>query len=263
MKGINGRVRDSGMEEGLSSIRDNIYRIRERIAAAAGRAGRNADDIALVCVTKTRTPEEISEVLRAGEFELGENRVQEFLEKYDKVQYIADDLGIKRNIKWNLIGHLQRNKVKYIAGKMALIHSVDSFKLAEEINTRASRTGEPSEVLIQLNPAGEIQKSGAALSECEALAGEIEGRLPYVRLRGLMAVVPFADDPEDVRGYYRDVKNLFDKLAGKYMDKGRPFDKLSMGMTNDFEVAIEEGATIVRVGTAIFGPRRERTEDVV
>ena len=148
----------------MGAIRENIAEVRKRIAAAAERSGRKADEIMLVCVTKTRSVEEIREVLEAGEYSLGENRAQEFVEKYDKVQDIATGLGCKRNIMWNFIGHLQRNKVKYIADKTALIHSVDSFRLAEEIDARAAQTGDAAQVLIQLNPAGEAQKSGVALA---------------------------------------------------------------------------------------------------
>ena len=239
----------------VGSISENIIEVRRRIAEAAARAGRRPEDVTLVCVTKNRTVDEIRGVLEAGEFHLGENRVQEFMEKYDKIQDIAGSLGEKRNIKWNLIGHLQRNKVKYIAGKVALVQSVDSIRLAGEIDARAAQAGEPMEALIQVNPAGEAQKSGVALSGCEALVDEIDRHLPFVRLRGLMAVVPAVDDPEDVRGYFREVKGLFDAIAKRRVGGRDTFDQLSMGMTNDFEVAVEEGATIVRVGTAIFGAR--------
>jgi len=239
----------------MGSIRENLACVRTRIAAAAARSGRREEDVTLVCVTKTRTPEEIREILEAGEYNLGENRVQEFLDKYGKVQDMAMGLVKKPNIMWHLIGHLQRNKVKYIEGKFALIHSIDSFRLAETINARGAQTGDTAEVLIQLNPAGEAQKSGVALSECKALAEEISDRLPYVKLKGLMAVVPAVGDSEDVRGYFRDTKRTFDALAKERGGAGAGFEHLSMGMTHDFEVAIEEGATIVRVGTAIFGSR--------
>jgi pyridoxal phosphate enzyme (YggS family) len=239
----------------VSDIHENIAGVRARMAAAAVRSGRNPEDVTLVCVSKTRSPREIQNVLEAGEIQLGENRVQEFLEKYDAVQDIAEALEKKPNIMWNLIGHLQRNKVKYITGKVALIHSVDSFKLAEEINARFALAGEPAQVLVQLNPAGEAQKYGTALSECEELTDAIACRLPYVKLRGLMAVVPAREDPDDVRGYFRDVKRMFDALAQKYGGAEAGFEHLSMGMSHDFEAAIEEGSTIVRVGEAIFGPR--------
>ena len=239
----------------MGSIVENIAAVRARICAAAARSGRKAEDVTLVCVTKSRTVNEIAEAVAAGEFQLGENRAQEFMEKYDKIQDIAETYIKKPNIMWNFIGQVQRNKVKYLAGKVSLIHSVDSFKLAEEINARAAGAGEPMHVLIQLNPAGESQKSGVALSECEALTREITERLPHVKVRGLMAVVPAADDPEDVRTYFRDAKLTFDTLAKKLGGTEAGFEHLSMGMTHDFEVAVEEGATIVRVGTAIFGPR--------
>ena len=239
----------------MATISENIAEVRARIAKAALRSGRSADDVTLICVTKSRTIQEIEEAIAAGEFQLGENRAQEFLEKYDKVQDIVMSSPKKPNIVWNFIGQLQRNKVKYLAGKISLIHSVDSMKLAEEINVRAYKAGEPAQVLIQLNMAGEAQKSGIALSECEELVKAIAKRFPYVRVGGLMAVVPVADDPEDVRAYFRNAKKTFDLIAKKQGGGASGFKHLSMGMTNDFEIAIEEGATIVRVGTAIFGPR--------
>ncbi|MDR3363830.1 MAG: YggS family pyridoxal phosphate-dependent enzyme [Clostridiales Family XIII bacterium] len=243
-------------------IKENIADVRARIAAAASRSGRRAEDITLVCVTKTRTVSEIAEALKSDAFELGENRAQEFLDKYGNIQDIAEELSIKRNIKWNFIGHLQRNKVKYIIDKADLIHSVDGFKLAEEIDARAAGSGRSANVLIQLNAGGETQKSGVAISESGALAKEIGSRLPHIKLRGLMAVVPAVGDPEEARGYFREAKRAFDVLAKRYDGAGEGFDHLSMGMTHDFEVAIEEGATMVRVGAAIFGPRSYETEDV-
>ena len=246
----------------MESISGNIASVRKRIADAAERAGRNADDVTLVCVTKSRTPEEIGEAIAAGEFQLGENRAQELLEKYDTIQDIALSDIKKPNIMWNFIGQLQRNKVKYLAGKISLIHSVDSFKLAEEIDARARRAGAPAGILIQMNTAGERQKSGVALSDCEALVNEIEQRLSYVNVRGLMAVVPDVLDPEDVRGYFRDARRTFEALAEKRGGAEADFKHLSMGMTHDFEIAVEEGATIVRVGTAIFGPRNSDHQSV-
>ena len=239
----------------MGTIAENIEAVRARIAQAAARSGRDAKDVRLICVTKSRAPSEIGEAIAAGEYELGENRAQEFLEKYDTIQDIALSDSKKPNIMWNFIGQLQRNKVKYLAGKISLIHSVDSYKLAEEIDVRARKTGEAARILIQLNTAGERQKSGVAFSECEALINEIERSLSYVKVRGLMAVVPDVPDPEDVRGYFRDARRMFDVLAEKRGGAEAGFRHLSMGMTHDFEIAVEEGATIVRVGTAIFGPR--------
>jgi pyridoxal phosphate enzyme (YggS family) len=244
----------------MGSVKENTADVRARIAAAAERSGRGAGDVTLVCVTKTRTVEEIKELIEAGEVQLGENRVQEFVEKYDKVQAIADGRPEKPHIMWNIIGHLQRNKVKYVVEKAALIHSVDSLRLAEEINARAAQIGKTAQVLIQVNPAGEAQKSGVTLSDCKVLADEIDRRLPNVRLRGLMAVVPAVEDPENVRGYFRDAKMSFDALAVQRGGSESGFEYLSMGMTHDFEVAIEEGATLVRVGTAVFGSRNNEME---
>jgi len=247
----------------MGAIAENVAEVKARVSAAAERSGRKAEDVTLVCVTKTRTPEEIAEVIAAGEFQLGENRAQEFLEKYEKVQDIAVYNNKKPNIMWNFIGQLQRNKVKYLAGKISLIHSVDSFRLAEEIDARASLTGVPARILIQLNTAGEVQKSGVAPDECKALIDEIDSRLANVKVRGLMAVVPAVEDPEDVRRYFRDAKRTFDSVAEKRGGAEAGFEHLSMGMTHDYEIAVEEGATIVRVGTAIFGPRGYKTEEVV
>ena len=246
----------------MGGVAENIAAVRERITRAARRVGRRAEDVTLICVTKSRSVGEIGEAIAAGEYNLGENRAQEFLEKYDTVQDIALSNPKKPNIMWNFIGQLQRNKVKYLAGKTSLIHSVDSFKLAEEINARAYGTGEPTQVLIQLNTAGEARKAGVALSDCEALIEEIAGGLPYVKVRGLMAVVPAAEDPEEVRVYFRDARRTFDLLGKKLGGGTAGFAHLSMGMTHDFEVAVEEGATIVRVGTAIFGPRKSDYQSV-
>ena len=247
----------------MGAIAENIAAVRERITQAARRAGRHAEDVSLICVTKSRTVDEIGEAIAAGEYNLGENRVQELLGKYDTIQDMAQGSPQKPNIMWNFIGQLQRNKVKYLTGKISLIHSVDSFKLAAEINARAYGAGEPAHVLIQLNTAGETQKAGVALSECGMLIEEIEGSLPYVKVRGLMAVVPAAEDPEEVRVYFREARRTFELLGDKRGGKASGFEHLSMGMTHDFEIAVEEGATIVRVGTAIFGPRSSDHQSVV
>ena len=239
----------------MSFINENIIIIKSKIAEAAKRSGRCENDITLICATKTRTVEEIKEVLETGVFQLGENRAQEFMEKYGKVQDIAESMNIERNIMWNFIGHLQKNKIKYIAGRVALIQSVDSIKLAEEIDVRYAKIDESAKVLIQLNTADEAQKSGVAMADLEALVDEIDERLPFVKICGLMAVVPIVEDPGEVRKYFREAKKMFDKLSAKRGGAENGFEHLSMGMTHDYEVAIEEGATMVRVGTAIFGSR--------
>jgi pyridoxal phosphate enzyme (YggS family) len=231
------------------TIAENIAKVRERIAVAEARAGRAPGAVTLIGVTKTRTPAEMTEAVRSGVLDIGENRVQEMMDKYGSMQDMAVVTEKKYNIRWHLIGQLQRNKVKYIIGKTALIHSVDSFRLAEEIERKAQEAGACVDVLIQVNPAGEVQKAGVSLTEAESLVREIEGGLARVHVTGLMSVVPIAGDPEEVRGYFREVRQAFDKIA-----TARPaFRHLSMGMTHDYEVAIEEGATMVRVGTGIFG----------
>jgi pyridoxal phosphate enzyme (YggS family) len=242
-----------------NTIAENVAEVRARIAAAETRAGRAPGSVTLICVTKTRTVTEMAEAVRAGALDLGENRVQEMMDKYGSMQDMAVGSEKKYNIKWHLIGQLQRNKVKYIIGKTALIHSVDSYRLAEEIGRRADEAGVDVDVLIQVNPAGEEQKAGVSLPEAESLLREIEDGLTRVQVLGLMSVVPIAGDPEEVRGYFREVKQAFDRMAAT-----RPaFRHLSMGMTHDYEVAIEEGATMVRVGTGIFGLRVPAAKDTL
>ncbi|MDR3304567.1 MAG: YggS family pyridoxal phosphate-dependent enzyme [Clostridiales Family XIII bacterium] len=241
----------------MDNIANHIAQVRANIAAAALRSGRRAEEITLIAVTKTRTPQAAAAAVRAGVFDLGENRVQEFTEKYGELQHLVDADKEKPNIKWHLIGHLQRNKVKYIADKVSLIHSADSYKLAGEIDTRAKAANRRIDVLIQLNPAGEAQKSGVPPSEAEPLIRAAVNDFPHVRVCGLMAVMPAADDPEEVRMYFREVRGLYERLRSQYAAAGgadTAFRHLSMGMTHDYEVAIEEGATMVRVGTGIFGP---------
>jgi pyridoxal phosphate enzyme (YggS family) len=234
------------------SIEKNIFDVRAEIAAAAERSGRDASAVTLIAVSKTRPAEAVAEAVLAGTYEFGENRVQELLDKQAKIQDIDSISDKIRNIKWNLIGHLQRNKVKSVVDRIALLHSLDSFRLAEEINLRAGALGIGVDVLIQINAGSEEQKTGVAPGECEQFLADVTGQLPNLRVRGLMAVVPFADNPEDVRSYFRETKALFDKLAAY---RGSEFTALSMGMTGDYKVAVEEGSTMVRVGTAIFGER--------
>jgi pyridoxal phosphate enzyme (YggS family) len=229
--------------------------VRERIASAAARAGRAGSDIKLVAVSKTRVPDEMKTAFEAGICDFGENKVQEITSKYDILRSFTKNSTKNRNIKWHMIGHLQRNKVKYITEKVCMIHSVDSLRLAEEIDRRVSAAGTTMDVLLQVNPAGETSKSGAAVDDVRKLASDILDRCGGVRIKGLMTIVPIADDPDDVRGYFREVKSLYDSIGREYRCEGLDFEWLSMGMTHDFEVAIEEGANMIRVGTGIFGPR--------
>lgn len=226
------------------------YRIIEsRRDAAAIRSGRTPEDVTLMAVTKTHTPDEINEAIAAGATDIGENRVQEVLEKYDKVS----------PVRWHLIGHLQTNKVKSIIDKVVMIHSVDSLRLAKEIDKRAGNAGKVMDILIEINSAMEETKSGIAAEDLKTLACEITEECSNIRIRGIMCIPPIAADPEDARPYFREAHGLFEDMKTWDLPEERfcP-DTLSMGMSGDFEVAIEEGSTIVRVGSSIFGPRNYR-----
>jgi len=216
----------------------SIDNILTRIDKAARLSGRTAKDITLIAVSKMHSIEEINEAISLGLVNLGENKVQELCTKYGKTI---------KDVNWHLIGHLQTNKVKQAVDKVCLIHSVDSMHLAEEIDKRCKEIGKTMDILIQVNAAGEEQKSGISCEEVIPLVDQIRERLSNVRVRGLMHIAPAADNPEEVRKYFKDVKNVYDKLAD--------VDILSMGMSGDFEVAIEEGANMVRIGTLIFGER--------
>ncbi|MDR0519526.1 MAG: YggS family pyridoxal phosphate-dependent enzyme [Clostridiales Family XIII bacterium] len=244
------------IEAGAANIiAENVRAVNERIAAAAARAGRSAADITLVAVSKTRTTDEIESAIEAGALDLGENKVQEITDKYDILRIFTEKPSKNRNIRWHMIGHLQRNKVKYIVDKVSLIHSVDSFRLADEINRRAAAAGVTMDILLQINPADEESKFGVAMEDARRLADEVVAGCGNVRVKGLMTIVPIADDPNEVRKYFREMKRIYDKIGREAMCERLDFEWLSMGMTHDFEVAIEEGANMVRVGTGIFGPR--------
>jgi len=229
----------------MSTIRENIEAIKERIGEIAVKAGRKPDEILLVAVTKTRTAEEINEAIDAGITDIGENKVQELVGKYEAV----------KPVRWHMIGHLQTNKVKYIIDKVSMIHSVDSFRLAEEIDRRAAQHNKKMDILIQVNAAQEESKFGIASEEAGRLIEDILEKCPNVRIRGLMCIAPFEEDPEDVRVWFREVKTLYDRY-GRLEHPNLEFQYLSMGMSHDFEVAIQEGSNLVRIGTAIFGERK-------
>jgi pyridoxal phosphate enzyme (YggS family) len=230
------------------SISENVAAVRERIAAAARRAGRNADGITLMAVTKTQPPEHIREAYEAGLRIFGENRVQEFAGKLDLLQ----DL---KAAEWHMIGHLQTNKAAKTAELFRAVDSVDSLKLAEKLNAAARTLGKKLDVLIEVNVGGESAKSGVA-PDSPALEELLTAapRLEALAFRGLMTVPPFTDDPEGARPYFRKLRELSDAIAARRLPN-IAMDELSMGMSHDFEVAIEEGSTCVRVGTAIFGVR--------
>lgn len=225
----------------VDGIRERLAVVRRRIEAAAERSGRVASSVTLVAVSKTMPVETIREAVSAGAGILGENRVQE---ARDKIAALAGAA------QWHLIGHLQTNKAKVAVGLFDRIHSLDSIRLAHELDRHAGEAGRRVRCLVQVNVGGEAQKDGASEEEVRPLLEEAR-RLPHVLVEGLMVIPPFLSDPEAVRPFFRRLRVLRDKLARD----GFPLPDLSMGMTHDFEVAIEEGATLVRVGTAIFGPR--------
>src|SRR6202140_3335974 len=230
------------------SIPENMAAVRKRIADAARRAGRRPEEITLMAVTKTHLPERIREAYAAGLRLFGENRVQEFT---GKAAALADLEGAE----WHMIGHLQTNKAGKAAELFGAVDSVDSVKLAEKLDATARNLGKKLGVLIEINVGGEAAKSGVAPDshELEALL-KAGPRLEAVEFRGLMTIPPFTDDPEDERPYFRAVRELRDAIAARKIPAGG-LGVLSMGMSHDFEVAIEEGSTCVRVGTAIFGER--------
>lgn len=229
----------------MSNIKVNIEKLNEKMVKAAVKGGRKSDDLLLIAVTKTRTPEEINEAIDEGITDIGENRVQEIIDKYDKI----------KPVRWHMIGHLQTNKVKYIIDKVALIHSVDSLRLAMEIDKRAKQHDKIMDILIQVNVAEEERKFGISIDATTEMIMQISEKCPNVRIKGLMCIAPFAEDPETVRGYFKKANGLYNKCA--VINHPRiDFQYLSMGMSNDYLVAIEEGSNTVRVGTAIFGERK-------
>ena len=228
----------------MEDIRANLEKINEQIKTAAEGCGRSADDVLLVAVSKTRTPEEINIAIDAGVTDIGENKVQEIMDKYDTV----------KPVKWHMIGHLQTNKVKYIIDKVSMIHSVDSYKLAVEIDKRAKSHGITMDILLQVNSAQEESKFGITTDETEKLIHDILENCENIRIRGLMCIAPFAENPEEIKVYFEEVKKQYDQF-GRIEHERLDFKYLSMGMSHDFTVAIEAGSNLVRVGSAIFGER--------
>lgn len=225
-------------------IRENLEKVQNNILTACTKANRSANDVTLIAVSKTKPVELLQEAYDAGVRDFGENKVQEIMDKYDK---------LPSDIRWHMIGHLQRNKVKYIIDKVVLIHSVDSLRLAEEISKQAQKHNLTMPILIELNIGAEDTKFGTSLEEAIALVKEIS-LLPNIQIKGLMTVAPFVDDAEENRHYFNAMKHLSVDIMKENIDNVC-MDILSMGMTGDYEVAVEEGATMVRVGTGIFGLR--------
>lgn len=228
----------------MDSIKQNIESIEAEIKEICNRCGRSFEDITLIAVSKTIDTQRINYAVDCGISNLGENKVQEIMDKYDQVS---------KNVKWHLIGHLQSNKVKYIIDKVELIHSVDSEKLAEEISRRSEKHNMKKDVLVQINVAKEDTKFGIDIEDAVDFIKNIS-RFDNLCIKGLMTIAPYDEDPEKVRPVFRQLKQKFDQLA--QMDiPNTDMKYLSMGMSNDYPIAIEEGANMVRVGTAIFGKR--------
>ncbi|MFQ5454920.1 MAG: YggS family pyridoxal phosphate-dependent enzyme [Nitrospirota bacterium] len=228
----------------MLQIFNNVNKIIERVESVAGSVCRNPEDIKLVAVTKGVKISEIREGIEAGIRIIGENRVQESLPKIE---------AIKDDISWHMIGHLQTNKVKDVIGRFELIHSVDSLNLAREIERRAKGRGIVQKILLEVNLSGEESKYGFCEEDIIEDIREIS-RFENIMVRGLMTIPPYSVNPEDAREYFSQLRRLFKKIREEKIDNIY-MEELSMGMSNDFEVAIEEGATMVRIGTAIFGQR--------
>lgn len=225
-------------------LKENLAIVENNISEACARAGRARDEVTLIAVSKTKPVEMLEEVYAEGIRDFGENKVQELCGKMERM---PDD------IKWHMIGHLQRNKVKYIIDKVSLIHSVDTYRLAEEINIQAKKRNVTIPILVEVNIAGEESKFGTSAEDVILLVEDIS-RLENIRIQGLMTIAPYVTDPEENRPYFRKIKQLSVDITNKNIDNVS-MRILSMGMTGDYAVAIEEGATLVRVGTGIFGER--------
>lgn len=225
-------------------VAENYREVEARVAAACKRSGRKREDVTLIAVSKTKPVEMIRELMAIGVKDFGENKPQELKTKTEE---------ITEPLRWHLIGNLQTNKVKYVVGRACLIHSVSSLHLAEALQKEAAKKDLVCRVLVEVNIAGEETKSGVSPEEAAGLARQIAA-FPNLQICGLMAIAPPVESPEENRGYFRSMRLLKEKIAAMEMDRVS-MDELSMGMTGDFEVAIEEGATLVRVGTAIFGSR--------
>lgn len=226
-------------------LKENYDMVAEKVRGACERSGRNPEEVTIIAVSKTKPLEYVVELSRHGVMDFGENKVQELCSKYE---------AIENPVRWHLIGHLQTNKVKYIVDKVALIHSVDSLKLAKQISKEAVKKQVTVPVLIQVNVAEEETKFGLESTDEVMELVQETAKLPNISIQGLMTIAPFVDDPEDNRKYFRQLKQLFIDIDKKNFDNVT-MKILSMGMTNDYEVAVEEGATMVRVGTGIFGAR--------
>lgn len=227
------------------SIKENLDNVYEKIKINCKEVNRKSNDVKLVAVAKNHPPKKIIRALKAGQKVFGENRVQELLEK--------NELFFDQDIKWHFIGHLQKNKVKYLMKikQLEMIESIDSLEIAEEVNSEADKHNKKIDILLQVNIAKDPKKYGFTEENLQKAFKKID-EYKNVNIKGLMTITPYKKNPEDVRKYYKDMKKLFDKLN----NNGYKLDELSMGMSNDYHIAVQEGATIIRVGTAIFGKRK-------
>ena len=225
-------------------LKENLELVESRIREACRKAGRSREDVTLIAVSKTKPVEMLREAYDLGIRVFGENKVQEIRDKYDQMP---------EDTQWHMIGHLQTNKVKYIVDKVKLIHSVDSLKLAQAIEKEAEKHDRTVDILLEVNVAEETSKFGLKTVEVLPVFEQI-AQLNHIKIRGLMTIAPFVDDPEKNRPVFADLHKLYVDIKEKNIDNGT-VSILSMGMTNDYEVAIEEGATMVRIGTGIFGAR--------
>ena len=225
-------------------LEKNLKSIQDKVKDACKRSGRHPEDVTLIAVSKTKPVSMLQEIYDLGIRQFGENKVQELTDKYEK---------LPKGISWHMIGHLQRNKVKYLIGKTTLIHSVDSLRLAEAIEAEAAKKNCLVDVLIEVNVAREESKFGISPEEVLPLVEQI-ARFRHIKIKGFMTIAPFVENPEENRIHFANLRKLSVDIASKNIDNGS-MRILSMGMTNDYEVAIEEGATMVRVGTGIFGER--------
>lgn len=228
----------------MSEIRENLETVQKRMKVACETCGRDAGEVRLIAVSKTKPLPALQEAYTYGCRDFGENKVQELVEKYE---------AMPKDIRWHMIGHLQRNKVKYLVDKVFLIHSVDSLRLAQEIEKEAAKLEKTVNILIEVNVAEEESKYGVTAEETPALIEEI-AKMPHIRVKGLMTIAPYVEDAEENRQYFEKLNKIYVDIIHKNIDNVF-MEELSMGMTGDYEVAITEGATYIRVGTGIFGER--------
>jgi len=255
---------------GTANLKDSYRRTLERIAAATERSGRQREEVLMVAVTKNASPDQIRQIVELGQADLGESRVQQFVHRVAQLdEFMARHRSLGRatakaastlpeKVRWHLVGHLQRNKVKQVLPLVKLIHSVDSLRLAEELHAYASRLDHPVDILLQINAAQEPAKFGVAAPAALHLAEQID-TMVHLRVRGLMTMAPLSEDPEDSRPIFARASEIFNDIRDTGIGGDR-FNVLSMGMSNDFEVAIEQGANVVRIGRGLFGEPVE--EDV-